>query len=50
MPPILPPRTEISKILSNDPALKGWDKDNATFIFTDITFGKKDSVICKISS
>jgi len=44
MPPILAPRKEIDCVLSKDPVLKGWERENCTHVFADISFGKKDCV------
>ncbi|VEN51693.1 unnamed protein product [Callosobruchus maculatus] len=41
IPPVVPVRTPISKILSQDPELQGLE--SSKMIFTDITFGVKDS-------
>lgn len=40
VPPIVKEREDINEVLSEDPALKGFDE--AKFVFTDITFGVKD--------
>ncbi|CAB3374123.1 Hypothetical predicted protein [Cloeon dipterum] len=42
MPPVLLARKEDSEVLARDPILKGYDPDNSTYVFTDITFGKSD--------
>lgn len=41
IPPVVSVRKHINTIFSKDPALQGFD--TSTFVFTDITFGVKDS-------
>jgi small subunit ribosomal protein S22 len=43
MPPICQIKIDEPRILSKDPALTNFDSDNSTFVFTDITYGIKDS-------
>ncbi|XP_063609518.1 small ribosomal subunit protein mS22-like [Penaeus indicus] len=40
MPPVLKERVPIEEVISNDPALKGYD--TCKYVFTDITFGMTD--------
>lgn len=44
MPPIVPLRTDLGKVLEVDKDIIGFD--SAKFVFTDITFGISDKVIC----
>lgn len=43
MPPILKIMEDNPKIISQDPALTGFSAEDSSFVFTDITFGMKDS-------
>lgn len=43
MPPVLKVMEDNPKIISQDPALTGFSQNNSSFVFTDITFGMKDS-------
>jgi small subunit ribosomal protein S22 len=42
MPPVVLERKDISRVLSEDPALKGYD--DAKHVFTDITYGVSEQV------
>ncbi|KAH0817868.1 hypothetical protein MTP99_010405 [Tenebrio molitor] len=41
MPPVVPVRKPIDRVLSRDPGLQGFD--TSPFVFTDITYGIRDS-------
>lgn len=43
MPPVMKQLEENQKVISVDPAIKGFDKDDSAFVFTDVTYGLKDA-------
>jgi small subunit ribosomal protein S22 len=43
MPPICQIKATEPKVLSKDPALTDFDTDGSTYVFTDITYGVRDS-------
>jgi small subunit ribosomal protein S22 len=50
MPPVLPPRKDIKKVIGFDAYLQGLDPDNSTIILTDISLNGNDRdrlVICR---
>ena len=44
IPPVLPPRAEIEKVLSTDTDLDGFDIHHSKYVFTDISLDTTDRV------